>query len=452
MQQDLTESAAPAAPQRRYSFAAIFRTRGAWALADQAVVSLGNCLTGILLAKHLLPDEFGIFALVFGAVLFLNSLHQSLVTYPLSVRGAVADGENLRKRVGSSLLFTSILTLPLSIGLVIVAGVEHRLSLIPWALLAMFLWQFQETLRRGIMAHLRHHEAVLGDAISYLGQAVLLFWLAARQQLTLETAFASIAITSLLAALLQAWQLRPVVATGAHLPETAREHWSLGRWVLMTNLITLVTVQAVPWTLAYFHGNVDVARFAVLAQVMGPSNPIIISLSGLIVPAVAVTAASRGLGGALKLVGGYAVMAALLLTPYYGTVALFPKFALHVFTGGNSAYADLTTPLRLFVLAYVIIFPGQMLRFLLDGLGRTRCSFIAQCAFSASTLLVSIPLAAKFSLVGAVWGGLVPAAIYVIVSAMMVRKSPAGLPSEADRDPRPVVPINPVPALEGAVA
>ena len=57
--------------------------RGIWALGDQATLSLGNFLTNILLIRHLAKDQFGIYAVLFSLLLFLNNLHTSLVTYPL---------------------------------------------------------------------------------------------------------------------------------------------------------------------------------------------------------------------------------------------------------------------------------------------------------------------------------------------------------------------------------
>src|SRR5262245_22544082 len=58
--------------------------RSVWALADQGIVSLGNCATNVLLARSLAVAEFGVFALLLEAMLFLNSLQAALVIYPLS--------------------------------------------------------------------------------------------------------------------------------------------------------------------------------------------------------------------------------------------------------------------------------------------------------------------------------------------------------------------------------
>lgn len=419
---DVEPAAATAVEAARLSpFRALLRTRGVWALADQGVVSLGNFATGVVLVQSLPSKvEFGVYFLVFGVLQFLNSLHQSLVTYPLSVRGAVSEHDDLRRLAGSALLFTLLLALPLSVGVIIIVGIEGRPGLLPWALAAMFLWQFQETLRRAIMSHLRHREALPGDAASYLLQVGVLCVLAYHGRLTLELTFATIAGASLVALLLHALRLRPAVAVHDGVPALLRDHWSLGRWVLMTNLITLFTVQAMPWTLAYFHGEEQVAEFGVLAQIMGLSNPVIISIAGLVVPAVAAAGTTGGMSAARHVAFKYGLLGATLLLPYYALVMAVPGLAIRVFTN-DAAYAGLTTPLRLFVVVYMLAFPAQVMQALLNGLGRTRSTFAAQCAFSAATLVFSLPLAAMYGLAGAVWAGVLPAVAFLAVSSRMLR-------------------------------
>ena len=61
--------------------------QGFWAIADQGIVSLGNFLTTIILARTVSPHEYGVWTGNFRFdFLFLNVLPASLVTYPLMVR------------------------------------------------------------------------------------------------------------------------------------------------------------------------------------------------------------------------------------------------------------------------------------------------------------------------------------------------------------------------------
>jgi O-antigen/teichoic acid export membrane protein len=311
----------------------------------------------------------------------------------------------------------------------------------------MFIWQFQETLRRAIMSHLRHRDALPGDAAAYLSQVAILIALAYTRRLTLENVFAVIAGTSLIALLLHGLRLRPYVVgvRDAAVPALLREHWSLGRWFLLTNLITIVTVQAMPWTLAYFHGEEQVAEFGVLAQIMGLSNPVIISIAGLIVPAVAAATARSGIGAARHTALSYGLQGAAILVPYYAAVLILPELVLRLFTKNNPAYTGLALHLRLFVVAYMLVFPAQVMQALLNGLGRTRSTFAAQCVFSAATLLFSLPLAALYGLTGAVWSGVLPAGAFVVTSMLLLRRASA---QAEGRGFEPVVAAAPAAALE----
>src|SRR3989339_1774999 len=54
-----------------------------WALADQAMVSGVNFLTGILLARYLGLEEYGRFTLAWMAVLLCNSFQQAGIIAPM---------------------------------------------------------------------------------------------------------------------------------------------------------------------------------------------------------------------------------------------------------------------------------------------------------------------------------------------------------------------------------
>ena len=152
----------------------------------------------------------------------------------------------------------------------------------------------------------------------------------------------------------------------------------------------------------------------------------------------------------------YAIQGAMLLLPYYAFVMVFPELALRIFTN-KPEYAGLGTHLRLFVVAYILTFPAQVMQSLLNGLGRTRSTFAAQCAFSTATLLVALPLAAVYGLTGAVWSGVLPALAFVVTSVVMLLRASSG---HADSKPTltaapaPVPPATASPASspEGAVA
>ncbi len=415
--------------------------RGVWALGDQALLSVGNFLTNILLIRHLTRDRFGDFAVLFSVILFLNNLHSSLVIYPLTVCGANCEPADFRRRVLNSLRMTLALAIPFGAILALVGGILGGVNLIPWLLAALIFWQLQETLRRAMMARLEHHRAVAGDSLSYLGQVLAIWILIAQGSLSIEHAFGVIAATSAAAAIVQAVQLK-LFRFDHTRPrrglEQLAEHWSLGRWVLLSNLVGLITVYATPWLLRYFHGAGDVAAYQALSNLLGVSNPIVMGMAGLIVPAVAKAARmdtspsslspgtpGQGRAGGQRAAGvavRYALQGLVVLLPYYVLLLLLPQLVMRLFYGSASPYLIYTAPLRLMVGVYALYYVGQMFAGFFNGLGRGELSFYAQSASAVANAAVCLPLAISVGFIGAIWGGIVPMIAQVAVSIYLLRR------------------------------
>ena len=225
---------------------------GFWTLTDQSAVSLGNFLTQIVLARKLPPPEYGVFVLLFGVMIFLNACNSGLVAYPLTLKGAEADREGLRGLVTNSIFLTAALAIPLSGVLILATLVLQKMQLAVWVVLALLFWQLQETVRRGLMAHLRHREALFGDGLSYLGQAGLIWILAHHGVLTVSATFAVIALTSAIAWVTQALQVGLKAVRWREILFIVPFFWRMGNQALFTNATDAATMQSFPWTLAFF--------------------------------------------------------------------------------------------------------------------------------------------------------------------------------------------------------
>lgn len=389
--------------------AAVWRSRGFWAMGDQGVLSLGNFATNILLARAWKdePALFGIYGLVFGIVLLLNSLHAAVVTYPLTVRAAGREDDDVRKLAAASWTFTLCLAPLMTLGLLAATGAAHRFTLLPAALAALVLWQVQETLRRTFFARLAPRAALAGDAVKNLGQ-VLLIWLLIRAgRLTPETAFAAIAASAALAMVIQAIQLRVIAAPAARARDAARDGWTLGRWLLLTSVVGAGTLYAAPWSLQAFRGPADVARFNALAQILGVTNPVMVSIGAMIVPAVAVARLTGGPAAGLRAAMPYALQGAALLAPFFALLAMAPGWVLHKFYG-DSPYVVLGAELRVFALGYAIFYVGHVCTGVMNGLGRGRGTFLATAAGAGANVAIMVPMVYAYGLRGSVWGGIVP--------------------------------------------
>src|ERR1700733_3108416 len=85
-----------------------------WPLADQGVVSLGGFVVSLALARTLAPQEYGLYSLLFLAMLQLQVVTGSLLFYPLSVRGTVLSTDERANLFGTGLVLLLAICIPLS--------------------------------------------------------------------------------------------------------------------------------------------------------------------------------------------------------------------------------------------------------------------------------------------------------------------------------------------------
>jgi O-antigen/teichoic acid export membrane protein len=290
----------------------------------------------------------------------------------------------------------AVVLVPLCAVIVAATAVVGRIELGPPALLAVLFWQVQETLRRALLAHLRHRSAAIGDAFSYLGQAALLWAIGQLTSLSPALAFLTMALTSALTMIVQAWQLR-LRPHAPLFPKAALGNaWRTGRWILLSNLVNGFGFQALPWALAVARGPAETASFQAALNIVSVTNPVL--------PATARAASEVGLASAYRTGLRSIAQGGIMLIPFFALVAIVPEWILGLVYGPASPYRFVGGPLQLFAVAYILYYVGGLLMTLLTSLKETRRVFIAQLTSALGGILIGIPLTLWLGLAGACLG------------------------------------------------
>src|SRR5260370_33255829 len=92
-------------PAERRSGWGTWIRKGAFAVADQGLVSGSNFLLSILLARWLAPEQYGAYALAFSIFFFVSAVHQALLLEPMSVLGPSEYSGRQRTYIGAMLWF-----------------------------------------------------------------------------------------------------------------------------------------------------------------------------------------------------------------------------------------------------------------------------------------------------------------------------------------------------------
>ena len=220
--------------------------KGVWALVDQGIVSLGTFFVGVLLARNLAPEEYGVFALILGSLFFLNAIHTAMISYPLTIKGATASAEYLGELTGASMKWTLVVSIPLAIAMGTVVAIISEWNTVPWAILAVLGWQMHETARRGLMTHLRHRDLLPGDFVKFGGWALVTLLLIQTDRVSLGSVIASLAVLSCIACVIQSRQVGLRFSRLKSVKSTATDAWRLGKLVLLAGILAFFVFQFPP--------------------------------------------------------------------------------------------------------------------------------------------------------------------------------------------------------------
>ncbi|MDT8069962.1 MAG: hypothetical protein ROO76_17500 [Terriglobia bacterium] len=373
-------------------------------MSDQAVVSLGNFLLTVILARSLSRVEYGTYVVLYGALLTANSLHAALVTYPISVLGAHRTPRELRLLSSNSLIITSLLGVPVSAVLILAAWIiTRRTDLLLFVIAAMLCWQFQETLRRSLMSHLRHRRALLGDSVTYVGEVIIVYWIVhTSAHVTARAGFEAILVASLVGAMIHAVGLGlrwPRLAESLRL---AREYFALGRFPMLSSLGYAGTLLLVPWVLA-FKGLAEVAGYQAMMNIVQVVNPVMFSVGNLVIPAVAHELLKpAGDAGARRVTYRYMLEGTALLAPIFAAILIAPDLIMRTVYGRLSGYAEHDVLLRVMVLGGCGLYFSHVLYCYLLGKKRVTAVAKSQLLASSAVVLCALILIPIWGLSGAV--------------------------------------------------
>jgi O-antigen/teichoic acid export membrane protein len=413
-------SASSSVSFRRHRFWSGSALRASLTYADQGIVSAGNFVATLLIARHLTPEDYGIYALLWSVILSLVAIYNALFGYPVSVfcpklayRAISAHTTMLLGLAGSSLVALCAFGLLICIPFV-------RPMLLLQAGAALFGLVLQETMRRILISNFRPTQALAAD----LARQILLVLLVRAQ---LNTGHASpgmllvaSAASSVLGMAVQWGSLRPCWPRDLKIISTASDYWGLGRWALGITVLGTVLAQIYPWAISCFAGPKGVAMYQAVVNVVGITNPIMFSTGTLAVSSVALTFAERKCRRATRKVAlRQGLYGATLIAPVLAAVIACPERILLIIYGHASQYVSSAPLLRALAISYALLYVGNIGTTLLEGEGRPQLSLKVTSMTAVLALALVVPASAIYGVRGAIISGVVVNACRALYAAIV---------------------------------
>ncbi len=379
------------------------------ALLDQALVSAANFITNVLLARTFGIREYGVFALCWVAVLFVNSLQYAFVITPMmsvgpkqeeSYRsayfGAVLVQEGIFAVVGAFLMFGGVL---LSKRFFPEWGVGFLALPLACTTLAYLL---QDFIRRYFFCVRRVKLALVTDVVSYITQLPLIALLARRHTLSLYSVLWIIGATSLLGFLSCVPFIEKLIFTKKDLGEVSSRHWKISRWLASSSFMQWGAGNLFSMAAPIYYGAAASAMLRAAQNIVGVAHIWFLGLENIVPAEAARRMKYKGLDGMLAYIKTIFFTWGGVTLVFVSIIAIAPEQLLKLAYGAK--YSNEGSILRLYALLYLITFVSGPLRSALLALEYTAPIFWAYPAMIAFSVALAGPFARKLGLHGVILG------------------------------------------------
>jgi len=383
---------------------------GTVAVIDQGVASIANFLTGVILARALLPEGFGLYLLGLTVVIIMLDLQTTLTTTPYMVFRPQLSDEDGAEYLGSTVVSQVVLSASVTIVLAAVAlvslayGGASDIASVTLALtFSIGFILLRDFVRRICFVHLQPKVALVIDSLVTVLQLGILLLLVALDLITVFRAFLVIGFVA--GAISLGWILLNrggIDIQRSQVRDDIAANLRFGKWPLMSGVVWALTMYAYPWLLVAFHGSAAAGIWAAGLGIMALGNPLLLGLQNYMGPRITNDYAAGGVSALRRSVRAGVTAFAITIGPFAALIALLGGLIVTLIYGdafsGNGALVAL---LMLNLLISAIAFSFSRGLFALE---RADDDFKVNLVAFALMLTVGVSLAYAYGVIGAAFG------------------------------------------------
>lgn len=410
--------------------------RGGLAILDQGLISGSNFLVSILLARWLVAESYGAYAVAFGIFVLLTLVYSALILEPMSVFGGAAYRRCLRGYVKSLLKMHVVVSFAfaalVSIGAVVMRASGHDAGLAgalfgvalasPCVLL---LW----VLRRALYLKMHSGRAATGALLYFVLMVSGLWAFNAKSLLTPFNALLLMGGAALVASVLLLVFVRIDLGNDGEpapsLVEACEKHWTYGRWALASSLVAWIPAYIFLPLLTAFVGMAQSGELKALTNFVAPLDQTLAALSLLFLPHAARVRAEQSHRNVRALTRNLLALSIAGSAVYWLLVINLkgPIFGL-LYSG---KYANVAYLLPAVALGSILWSAAYGPAIVLRAMESPKSVFTAYLVTSAICVVIGIPATKYLGLKGAIWSGnLADFASLIVILFILYRKLAEG--------------------------
>ena len=408
--------------------------KGGCAVLDQALISGSNFAVSILLARWLVPEQYGAYAVAFGFFVLLSLVYGSLVLEPMAVFGGSSYRQSLRGYLRSLIWIHVAMSLAIAATFGASAfiawkvapagGLGGALAGVTIASPCVLLFWLA---RRTFYLELSPAKAAIGALVYFTISLGLLFLVYRRGRLSPFSAFVLIGIAALgtgiylLVRLLR--DLRPDKFDHP-VGEVWGRHWRYGSWALLTCVASWIPANIYYPLLGVFGNMSKSGQLKALMNFTLPVEQVKLALGLLLLPYAASVIGREGRASAGALSRRMTMVAIGVAVVYWAVLFWWQGPAFHaLYSGRYLEVAHLLPIVALGSLAWCGSFGSAIT---LRAMESPSSVFVAFALATAASLIIGIPATWFYGLSGAIWGTNVSDLLSWVFLVWILRRKVAG--------------------------
>jgi O-antigen/teichoic acid export membrane protein len=399
------------------------------AVLDQGLISGSNFLIGILLARWLLPAQYGAYGLAFEIFLLLSLLHQALLIEPQRVFGPSDYPDCLREYFGVLLWLHAGLAVVLLVALGISCWLLHELArldnlsgaLAGIAIAApciLLLW-----LARSAYYVKISPQGAAGGAAVYC--AIVLSSLLLVQRFKLISpffVFLLMGFGALASSAVLLIRLKPVMKLPSRQMwrKVGEQHWGYGRWILASLVLSSISGGIYYPLVSSFSGLAATGQLKALLNFSLPVAQTLSALSVFFLPYASRVYKENGLTSLRGLIWKITWLFGTAPIAYWTFLILFSKPVLRLLYGGH--YTELAPLIPWLAVGSLPWNLAAVPAIALRAVRSPVSIFGTYCASSIVAVLAGVPATWAFGLRGTLLAMMLSNLAALVVVIMLLRR------------------------------
>jgi len=384
--------------------------QGAGVVFDQGLYSLTNFLTGVLLARMLAKEAYGIYVLAMSLIIMFMGIQRAVISSPYTIHSPKYSGVNYRQYTGSVFLHQLVLLLAAIITGVLLSIINFKNTYIfpgrkyiyiPFSIVIAGVL-LRDYVRSYLLARIEIWKSITMGILINVVQLLMLFIFSIKEKLTMNNAFLIIGICSLIPALFYFLKSADCSIYRERLSADFITNIEIGKWMLGNNIVYILLSQSYYWLVAFLSNKSDVAVLGVTFSLANLLGPFLQGVNAFILPKMANEKSNISPLGIVRIMKKAILILLFIYGLWFITGIVFGKYLLQYIY--SAKYAEYHLLLAILIVSSFISGITSPLNTALDAFERSDITFKSVLTGLLVTFIVGAFLVYKFGIYGAAVG------------------------------------------------